>query len=220
MGYVVRLLLPTIQVPETDRPWAYPAQADFALADAWLGQPVPDAGAIDGLALRYLAAFGPATGRDLKSWSGLGGHKELFERLRPKLRVFTDEDGTEVFDLPRAPRPDPDTVAPVRFLPEYDNLLIGYADRTRFVAPEHKGALASKNLFVPATCFVDGMMAATWRMERKRNAAVIEIKPVAKLSRAVRTALQEEGERLARFVEPDAGSHAVTFNEPRSSVTG
>jgi len=215
MGYTVRLHLPLIQTPAAGAAWAYPAVADFALAESWLGEPVKD-GAVDGeaaraFALRYFAAFGPAAAQDFQGWSGLApaAVRTIVDALRPKLQTFRDERRRELFDLPKSPRPDEDEEAPVRFLPEYDGALLGYADRARIIADEHKPALATKNLIVPATFLVDGFIAGLWTIERKKRAATLMLKPFAPLSKQARNALMEEGDALLRFVEPDAETFSV-----------
>ena len=100
----MRTHLPLVQVPADTR-WGWPGAADFALAESWIGKPVRAQEDARGLVLRYLGALGPASVRDAMSWSGLGGLEEAFESLRKKLRVFRDEKGRELFDLPGAPRP-------------------------------------------------------------------------------------------------------------------
>ena len=213
MGLIVRMLLPLIQTPQAGQPWAYHAAADFAVARSWLGEEVPPTGRADRLARRYLAAFGPATGQDFQMWSGLPAGRAVIEALRPKLRVYRDEDGRELFDLPRAPLLDPDEDAPVRFLPEYDNVLLAHADRRRIVHDDHRKHLFTRNLLIPGAFLVDGFVAGVWTVEskvtaKKRHVRLV-LKPFRKLDKRVRVALADEGERLMRFVEPDAESYAV-----------
>jgi hypothetical protein len=204
MGYAVRMNLPLVQVP-TDAAWGYPQTSDWALADEWTGKPLPaaDEGDIRPV-LRYLAAFGPATVADMQNWTGLKGLKPLFDKARPQLVTFRDERGKELFDLPDAPRPPADTPAPVRFLPEFDNTVIGHDDRRRFVDEAHRAKLILPGLRVPATFLVDGTVAGTWTIERRRKAATLILAPFAPLKKKIAADLALEGERLVRFVEADA----------------
>ena len=158
---------------------------------------------------RYLGAFGPASVADVQEWSGLTGLREALDRLRPKLRTFHDEAGRELFDLPDAPLPDPDTPAPVRFLPEYDNLILGHADRSRMLTDEHRKALWTRNGLL-ASALVDGTVAATWKIVRDRKRAVLTIDPLRRLAKRERAALAEEGERLLEFTDPEP-AHDVRF---------
>jgi winged helix DNA-binding protein len=208
MGFAVRNVVPLVQVPQ-GAPWGFPAAADFALAGEWLkgahskdDSPLP-------LARRYLAAFGPASAQDFQTWSALPAAREAFESLRGELRAFRDERGRELFDLPDAPRPDEGVPAPPRFLPEFDNLVLSHADRTRVIADEHRGKVVTKNLQVRATFLLDGEVTGTWKVERKKKAAALVLEPFDKLAKRDLAALEDEGERLLRFCEPDAEDYAV-----------
>ena len=208
LAYACRLRVPLVQVP-TDDPWAFPAAAGFQVADTWLGKPVSaKATPPDELVLRYLAAFGPATPADAQAWSGLQGLKEVFERLRPKL-VTIQVGKREYFDLPKASRPDPGVEAPVRFLPDFDNLLLGHQDRSRIVADAHRPKVVSKNLLVAATFLVDGFVAGTWKAAATKKQATLQLTPFGKLDGAARASLEAEGERLLQFLFPEVPAKTI-----------
>jgi hypothetical protein len=120
--------------------------------------------------------------------------------------VFQNEKGQELFDLPRAPRPPANTPAPVRFIPEFDNLILSHADRTRIVDTEHRPALITKNLHVPATFLVNGRVAGTWKIEHTKKSATLNLHPFAPLPAKTKAELKREGEHLLHFVEPDANA--------------
>lgn len=211
MAYAARMRVPLVQVPTGD-PWGFPAAAEFMLADAWLGKKIQTEhtpALAKELVRRYLAAFGPATVRDAQVWSGLAVLSDVFEALRPTLVTFRDERKRELFDLPKAPRPAADAPAPVRFLPEFDNLLLSHDDRRRVIADEHRSHVFSKNLQVRATVLIDGFVAAAWRLERKKQAAVLVVEPFSPIPRKTMAAIEEEGEALLRFTDPDATTRDV-----------
>ncbi|MFF4302271.1 winged helix DNA-binding domain-containing protein [Streptomyces sp. NPDC001601] len=166
-------------------------------ADAADGTHAADA--TDAAVLRYLAAFGPASVRDMQTWAGLTRLGAAFERLRPRLLTFRAETGTELFDLPDAPRPDPATPAPPRFLPEFDNLLLSHADRTRVVRPEHHGRAWRGNQAY-RTLLVDGFLAGVWKLTE--DALVVETFGPSRGGAAERTAILAEGERMLATLHP------------------
>jgi len=132
LSYAARFLLPIVQVPPRGL-WGRSGQARWRRLDSWTGKEGgerPDATTVGDLVLRYLAAFGPATPADIATWSWLTGYREVLESLRPRLRTFRDEAGRELFDVPDAPIPRPDTPAPFRFLPEYDNVALSHASES------------------------------------------------------------------------------------------
>jgi hypothetical protein len=213
LAYAVRMHLPLVQVP-TAGAWGFDASSDFAVAESWIGGKIAAEAPANALVLRYLAAFGPATAADAQVWSGAAALQPVFERLLPNLVVLRDERGRELFDLPDAPRPSEDVEAPVRFLPDFDNLVLSHADRRRIVPEAHRGRIVTKNLQVRATFLVDGFVAGTWRGEKKKGVVTVVVEPFGALAKATREALAGEGEHLARFLEPDAGKRAVRFEKP------
>jgi hypothetical protein len=213
MAYAIRLTLPLVQVPTEADTWGFPGAASFALADRWLKRKIPPARPETAAEIvrRYLAAFGPATIADARVWSGIQNLKEVFEDLRPTLVTFRDERQRELFDLPDAPRPDEDAPAPIRFLPDYDNLLLAHDDRSRVIAADHRARVTSQNLQIAATFLVDGFIAGTWKVERKIKTAVLVAEPFTNLPRTTKAALETEGHALLAFVEPDATSHEMAI---------
>ena len=149
-------------------------------------------------------------------WTRLAGLREVAERLRPRLRAFRDPDGRELLDLPDAPRPDPDTPAPPRFLPEYDNLLLSHADRARVMPVRRSVPLPPGPGGTCGTVLVDGFWQATWKITRGRGgggsvagAAVLWVEPLTRLSPRQAAAVAEEGAQLLGFAAADAGTHDV-----------
>ena len=212
LAYAVRSYLPMVQLPSGGR-WAYSNRPPYTTAESWLGRPVSDQEHPRELILRYLAAFGPATIRDVQAWSGLVRLKEPVEALKPELRVFRDERGNELLDLPDAPLPPADTSAPARFVPEYDNLILSHADRSRVISDEYRSKVFLSAGRVRATFLVEGFVRGTWRIEKSRSVSTLVIEPFEPLSKEVRDALAEEGERLVRCVEDGAKVHNVWFEE-------
>lgn len=209
LAYAMRNQVALIQVPPRGV-WGKSGQTRYATAESWLGQPLADDPTPDAAILRYLGAFGPASVADAQTWSGVAGLRAAFERLRPQLRGFRDERGTELFDLPDAPRPDADTPAPVRFLPEYDNALFSHADRTRIIADEHRRFINENRLGI-RTVLIDGFAHGMWKITGERGTATLTVEPFVPLAAEERDAVAEEGVHLLTFAAPDAGARDVRF---------
>jgi hypothetical protein len=206
LSYAVRYLVPLVQVPPRGL-WGRSGQPRCALTEQWLEDTSPPAAlSVDDLVLRYLAAFGPATAADVQTWSWLTGVRAVLERLRPRLRTFRDEAGRELFDVPDGPLLDPETPSPVRFLPEYDNILLSHKDRTRILDPRHAGGLLLKGFVL-----VDGFLKATWKAERDEAAATLVIHAYEPIRGRDRVELRDEGERLLNLFQPDARSQRLRF---------
>ena len=211
IGNAARVYVPLVQVPPRGV-WGQGGQAKYATLEAWTGRELEAEPSVEQIVLRYLRGFGPASVADTQSWSGLTRLKEVFERLRPQLVSFDGDDGRELFDLPDAQRPDPETRAPVRFLGEYDNVLLGHADRRRIIPEGFPwNAMLAPGRFVN-NLLVDGMLRATWWIERDgKRAAILAIRPSGKLSRAEREEVAAEAGRTIDFAAADAASRDVRF---------
>ena len=210
LARAIRHLLPLVQVPPRGL-WGKSGQTTHTTVETWLGRDLDPNPSLEEMVIRYLGAFGPASVKDVQTWSGRTGLRSVVDRLRPRLISFRDEHGKELFDSLDAPRPDPDTFAPPRFLPEFDNLILSHDDRTRIIANDYRKVISSRNGMVPATVLVDGFVKGMWKIERTRGNATLRIKQFERLSRQDRDSLTEEGESLLRFVEEDAKHHEVRF---------
>jgi hypothetical protein len=189
--------------------WGKSGAAAWTPVESWLGQPLRSV-SLDELVLRYLGAFGPATVADVQVWSGLTGLREVVERL--PLRRFRGEEGQVLYDLPDAPRPSGELVAPPRFLPEYDNLLLSYKDRTRIIPGNRSVPLPPGNGATTGTVLLDGMWQGTWQIRDQ----TMSVRLFTKLSHADRDGLLVEAERLCAFLRPGATCE-LALEDGRSS---
>jgi hypothetical protein len=214
LAQAIRASVPLVQVPPRGL-WGMSGQARYTSAEAWLGRPLGSEARAEEMILRYLGAFGPASVADMQAWSGLTRLREVTERLAVRLRTFRDEEGRELFDLPRAPRPDPDTEAAPRFLCDYDNLLLSHADRTRVIAGAYHEQGFTTDGPMPSTLLVDGFTHGTWWITRERSAAILVIRPFRRLSRKDSETVTAEGDKLLAFVAGDKGPRDVRFVAPQ-----
>lgn len=209
MSQAIKHLLPMVQVPPRGV-WGKSHAPTWTTIDHWLGEPIPEDTLPDRTILRYLAAFGPATVADIQTWSRLSGLRTHVERLRPSLVTYRNERGRELFDVPDGVFVDPQTPAPPRFLPGFENALLSHADRTRIIADDHRRALSTtSNGVLDAAFLIDGFVAGSWRITQDRKAALLTIAPFEPLSPADRDALVAEAQRLLGFMAPDAGHRSL-----------
>ena len=206
MVNAMRAVVPLLQVPPHGV-WRRPGAVKLAALDAWLGRKVPRQVDPAPILLRYLGAFGPASVADAQAWSGVTRLREVFERLRPRLRTFRDEAGRELFDLPDAPRPEPDTPAPVRFLADFDNALLSHADRTRFIGEVERRLFAYQNGPFPGALLLDGTVVGQWFVRRTPEAATLVMRLARQLSAEDEQAVRAEAAAVLEFSYTDAGDH-------------
>ena len=183
----------------------------YAMASDWLG-PI-EATEEEGLELllqRYLAGFGPARLADAANWAGVPTKKLQPAAEKLRLRVFQDEEGKELLDLPRGPLPAAKTLAPARFLPVWDAILLAHARRAEILPEEYRPLVFSTKTPQSVNTFlVDGSVAGTWSVKATKKKAELLVEPFEKLSAKAVEELEAEGERLVRFHEPGAESHAI-----------
>ncbi|MCU1390240.1 MAG: hypothetical protein JWL72_3578 [Ilumatobacteraceae bacterium] len=212
LAHAARELLPLVQIPPRAI-WGSGGAARSMTAQAWLGDVVSPVITIDRLVERYLGAFGPASVNDMQTWSGLTRLREVFERV-PGLLRFAGEDGGELFDVAEAPRPDPDTAAPVRLLADFDNLVLSHADRRRVMTDDTRRRLFDvKNGIIPGALMVDGWVAGTWSITGARPGSVVDIRPYDHISRSGQADAVAEGERLLGLTG-FPGPHDVRVHHP------
>ena len=194
-------------------PWAQPtprglwtgsAAAVMAPLTTWLG-PVDATCSLDDVVVRYLGAFGPASVRDVQAWCGLTKLREVVDRLGARLRRFRTEDGVELVDVPDGPLPDPEAPAPVRFLAEYDNVLLSHADRSRVIGEgDHVPLQGGPGGWV-GSVLVSGLMRAFWAARPDGGATVLTVRPSGPFTAAERADVEAEGARLLEFLAPGRG---------------
>jgi len=229
LAYAVRYLLPLVQATPRGV-WGKRGQAVLATADGWLGRPVGTSTNPTDLVLRYLRTFGPASVMDIQAWCWLTRLTPVVDALRPRLRTFRDEQGRELFDVPDGLLPDPQTPAPPRFLPTYDNVVLGHKDRSRIIGEPETDFLPGVDqwhaVFLGGSLLVDGFVAAGWRIERdgtgRGAAASLVVLPVRRnpLTDDERGAIEGEARDLLRFAVPEAASHAVRFDAVSAEAVG
>lgn len=213
LAYACRCLLPLVQAPPRGV-WGRSAQVATITAEGWFGPVVAAEPSIDAVVLRYLAAFGPATVADVTTWCRLSGLREVVERLRPRLRTFRDDRGRELFDVSDGPLPDAAVPAPPRFLPEYDNVLLSHADRSRFGEDDRRRRAAGGPGRFMGTLLVDGLVTGSWEVgvDKGRGRATLTVRHMVPLTGPDRAAVEEEAGRFVRFLEADAAEHEVSLH--------
>lgn len=219
LAFFARMQVPLVMAPRAER-WGFARPPRFLLAERWLGTRIatPCAAAKVDLVRRGIAAIGPCSAADLRTWSGLSGIAAALATLRDELVEYRDEQGRTLVDLPDAPRPDPGAPAPARFFGEFDNVFLSHADRARVVDPTLARAVAaSRNGRRDLVFTVDGFVSGRWTTASDRSSARVEVIPFRRLSRVERRDTEREAESLVRFLAPDAPRHEVVTRSEESA---
>lgn len=194
LANAARLLMPLVQTPPRGV-WKRSGGPAYVHAEDWHGRPATAHDQRD-LVRRYLRAFGPATGADITTWSGMTGLRPVLDGMADELVRHTDEQGRTLIDLEGLAVADPGMPAPVRLLGKYDNLWLSHADRTRVTEPEKRKRWMGRNGGVSNTVFVDGMLEGLWRQVDGR----VEVDLFRALTRAERADLDAEVDALEEFL--------------------
>ncbi|WP_433257362.1 winged helix DNA-binding domain-containing protein [Streptosporangium sp. CA-135522] len=206
----VRNTVALVQVPPRGI-WGVGGQPAHTSTEAWLGRPMNERASLEEMVRRYLAAYGPAAVMDIQQWSGMTRLGEVARSM--DLRSFVTEEGVELVDLPDASRPGPDAPAPVRYLSEFDNMLLSFSERTRtrIMADEYRGRMFTVNGIIRAAVLVDGFVRGMWKVTAKRGEAVLEVELFQPVTAREQAALEEEGMRMLDFVAASATVREVRF---------
>lgn len=218
LAEVIRAHVPLVQLPPRGL-WGQSGPAAHTSTDAWLGRPLDPNPSLPEMIRRYLASYGPASAKDAQAWSGRPGMAATLSAMRDELVTFRNERGVELFDLPDAPRPDPEIPAPVRYLSEFENAFISYADRTRIISEEDRLRVFTVNGIVRATFLIDGVVHGLWRVEResKSDLARLIVEPFRPIPATELMELEAEGTDLLSFVAPDAAQREITIMNAATS---
>jgi hypothetical protein len=196
--------------------WKWHGKPSYIDARVWLpnaDSPGPEAG-LRIAAERYLAAYGPASATDFGKWVGqprVSRIKAALAALEDRLVRYTGPDRRELVDLATHDVPDGDVPAPARFLARWDSVLIGYDVRDRIIPEAYRPAVIKKNGDFLPTFLIDGFVAGLWSAETTKGTAVLRLEPFRKVENAGRAALEDEAERLIRFIDAEANSHEVAW---------
>jgi Uncharacterized protein conserved in bacteria len=213
MSHVIRTRIPLVQVTPRGI-WGATTNASHTSAESWLGHQLNDRSTVTELVNRYLAAFGPASVIDAQSWSGLTRLAMVFEEMRASLVTFRDENGRELFDLPAAPRPRGNTRVPIRFLPEFDNVLLAYKNRSRIIADKYRARVYPNNGMIQPTVLVDGFVEGKWKISATPTKSTLSIEAFRRFTKDEKSEIQAEGELLLEFVAENTKARDIKLSGP------
>jgi hypothetical protein len=213
LAAAARNLVPLVQIPPRGI-WGAKGKAVYTSAEHWLSQSLVTDYSLETLILRYLKAYGPATISDIQYWSGLTQIREVIAGLRDQLNIYLNEDGIELFDVFDLEIPENDTSVPVRFLAEFDNILLSHKNRSRIISEEYRDRVFTVNGIIKATFLIDGFVQGLWRIENQSNSTTLIIEPFRPLLKVDKEELVIEGTKLIDFVHMNTKVKDIQFLEP------
>ena len=212
MAYAVRSCLPLVQTPPSGS-WGVGTRATYTTAESWLGPTTSSVPSdLPSLFRRYLGGYGPASVMDFQTWTGMTRLKSQLEPALGDLMVYQSESGSDIYDLPGATIAAPDALAPVRFLPEYDNLLIAHRDRSRILPDAYRKKVFLSAGRVIGTVLIDGFVGATWKVKTDKHGLTLTVKLFAAQPKDCLRAIEAEGDRLIRFFDDQASDHTILID--------
>jgi hypothetical protein len=199
----------------TQTVWSFPGNPAFTLAEPWIHQAIDSEEHVIDLINRYLHAYGPASCADIQTWSGLSGLKTVMDANLENWVTYHDEKNRVLFDIKEGTIVDGSTPARVRFLPEFDNLLLGYQLRTRIIPKEYHAKVFLAGLRVAATVLVDGFVQGVWKLNRIRGKADIAIELFKPFSTSIVDDITENAREIASFIDPEQPDMPIHITVPQ-----
>jgi hypothetical protein len=214
LANAARTHVPLVQVPPRGL-WGGRGAPTLASLEDWVDRPLATRPDLSEVVVRYLRAFGPASQADFRAWSGIAIGPPVLDDLHPKLVVHEDEVGRKLLDVRDGPLPDPETPAPVRFLPVYDNVVLGYRDRSRIVPPVIGTALplTQENI---GSVLIDGMVGARWQIRHSGGRIRLVVDLLADATQATLAEVEAEASHALAFLAPGTADARV---EVRSAAS-
>jgi hypothetical protein len=218
LANAARTHVPLVQVPPRGL-WGGRGVPTLASLEDWVDQPLATRPDLGQLVMRYLRAFGPASPSDFRAWSGIAIPRTLLQSLLPRLVVYEDEGGRDLLDVPDGLLPDPETPAQIRFLPVYDNVVLGHRDRTRIVPPDVGSALplTQENI---GSVLIDGTVGARWQMRHEGGGALLRVDLLREVPAAIPAEVEAEASMALAFLLPGSGARVEVRSAASATLTG
>ncbi|MCY3779087.1 MAG: winged helix DNA-binding domain-containing protein [Chloroflexi bacterium] len=182
----------------------------YALLDDWLPADAAEATPEDPLAhfaRRYLEVYAPAAAADFARWSGLSKAqvRAAWGTIAAECVTVAILAGEAQMLKAQLDQLDVDQGEPsVRFLPRYDNYLLGYESRAFMVADAYAKQVHPGGGLIRACVVINGEAKANWKLEKRRAGVRVVLSPFEALDRSVLPFREAEAASLGRFLNTNA----------------